>query len=221
MHKFQALYAPFAFGLLWFAEQSQDIECLLGRRAFTVSFKGTDPVEICLGLLLKMLHYGWVLVLPFYLHGFKAMIVPWLTLFGFGGFMLSTMFMVSHNTDHNKYHVSDPNGVCPDSTGDWARQQIETSTSWGGRIGSFFTGGLNLQIEHHLFPCMAHHYYADAQVIVKEECKKAGIRYCGYPTLLHNAIDFFTFIHHIGNDVPKDEAMKAEIYSAPYYNKAD
>jgi hypothetical protein len=68
---------------------------------------------------------------------------------------------------------------------------------------------------------MAHHYYADAQVIIKEECKKAGIRYCGYPTLLHNAIDHFKFLHHIGNDVPKDEALKAEIYSAPHYNKAD
>jgi fatty acid desaturase (delta-4 desaturase) len=129
------------------------------------------------------------------------MIVPWATLFLFGGFMLSMMFIVSHNTDHNKPEA----GMCPDSTtGDWARQQILTSTSWGGRIGSFFTGGLNLQIEHHLFPCMAHHYYADAQVIVKEECKKAGIRYCAYPTLLHNAIDHFKFLHHMGNDKPAE-----------------
>jgi fatty acid desaturase len=144
MHRFQAFYAPLAFGLLWFAEQWADIDCLLGRRAFLVTFKGTDPVEICLALLLKILHYGWVLVLPAYLHGFTAMIVPWMKLFLWGGFMLSMMFIVSHNTDHNKYDVSDPNGVCPDSTGDWARQQIETSTSWGGRIGSFFLWRLEL-----------------------------------------------------------------------------
>jgi fatty acid desaturase (delta-4 desaturase) len=201
MHRFQAFYAPLAFGMLWFAEQWADIECLLGRRAFLVSFKGTQPVEIVLGLFLKLLHYTWILFLPFYIHGFQAMIVPWATLFLFGGFMLSMMFIVSHNTDHNKPE----GGMCPDSSGDWGRQQILTSTSWGGRIGSFFTGGLNLQIEHHLFPCMAHHYYADAQVIVKEECKKAGIRYCAYPTLLHNAIDHFKFLHHMGNEKPKEE----------------
>jgi fatty acid desaturase (delta-4 desaturase) len=220
IHRFQAFYAPFAFGLLWFAEQNQDLECLLGRRAFDVNFKGTEPVEICLGIFLKLLHYAWVLVLPAYLHGIKFMLVPWVTLFGFGGCMLSLMFIVSHNTEYNTYHITDPNGVCPDHTGDWARQQIETSTSWGGRIGSFFSGGLNLQIEHHLFPCMAHHYYADAQVIIKEECKARGIRYCAYPTLIHNGIDFFKFLWKIGIDVPKDEAMKAEVYSAPYYNSA-
>merc|ERR1712129_224693 len=53
-----------------------------------------------------------------------------------------------------------------------------------GAIGSFFTGGLNLQIEHHLFPCMAHHLYPSAQRIIKEECAKAGIHYIAYDYFL-------------------------------------
>ena len=112
--------------------------------------------------------------------------------FGMGGFALASMFIVSHNIDEAKVLMQ------PGVKGDWARQQIETSTSWGGRIGSFMTGGLNLQIEHHLFPCMAHHLYADAQVIVQDECAKQGIRYAYYPTLLPNFIDHIKFLHHMG-----------------------
>merc|ERR1719240_843736 len=103
------------------------------------------------------------------------------------------MFIVSHNTDHVKV----------EQTGDWARQQIETSTSWGGSIGSFMSGGLNLQIEHHLFPCMAHNLYPAVQEIVKDECKKQGIKYNGYGFLLTNFIDHLKFLYAMGNP-PKE-----------------
>merc|ERR1712203_693387 len=88
---------------------------------------------------------------------------------------------------------------------DWARQQIETSTSWGGRIGSFFSGGLNLQIEHHLFPCMAHHLYARVQVIVKEECKKVGVQYTGYDYFWPNLADHVRFLYAFGQSPPPSD----------------
>merc|ERR1712232_887433 len=96
--------------------------------------------------------------------------------------------------------------------GDWAKYQIETSSSWGGAIGSFLTGGLNLQIEHHLFPCMSHHLYVPAQVIVKDECAKRGIRYSAYPTLLPNFIDHIKFLYHMGmpESVPNSNVKKVE-----------
>jgi fatty acid desaturase (delta-4 desaturase) len=113
--------------------------------------------------------------------------------FGFGGFCLAAMFIVSHNVDETKFLAN------PDTAKkDWAVQQIETSTSWGGAIGSFFSGGLNLQIEHHLFPCMAHNLYAEAQVIVKDECAKQGIRYTSYNTLFPNFVDHIKFLFEMG-----------------------
>lgn len=194
VHRFQFIYAHFLFGLMWFAEQVQDITILMSRSPdfCGVTFKGTSRSEIALGLFLKLVHYSWIIVLPLYMHGFQAMLCPWIAVFGFGGWLLASMFIVSHNVDHVKYSNSMAD------KGDWALQQIETSTSWGGAIGSFFSGGLNLQIEHHLFPCMAHNLYAEAQVIVKEECAKDGIRYSAYPTLLHNLVDHVKFLHLMG-----------------------
>jgi len=126
-----------------------------------------------------------------------------MTCFGFGGFALSSMFIVSHNVDATKLMEADAVKT------DWARQQIETSTSWGGVIGSFMTGGLNLQIEHHLFPCMAHHLYAPTQVVVKDECAKRGIQYTGYDYLLPNFIDHIKFLHQMGKQ-PQTTAAKGK-----------
>jgi len=199
-HRLQWIYAPFAFCFLWISIQLQDLSCLLNSQFFAVSFKGTKSLEIVFAVFLKVIHFCWIVVLPYQIHGLSAMLKPWMVLFGFGGFMLSAMFIVSHNTDHVKVLEA------PGPKGDWARQQIETSTSWGGAIGSFMSGGLNLQIEHHLFPCMAHHHYPVVQKIVMEECKKQGIEYNYYPTLLPNFIDHLKFLYTMGNPAKEGKA---------------
>jgi fatty acid desaturase (delta-4 desaturase) len=194
-HRFQFLYAPISFCFLWFSIQIQDLQCLLDAQFFDINFKGTKSVEISLAILLKVLHVCWLIVLPYHLHGFSAMLFPWIAVIGFGGFALASMFIVSHNVDETKF-FTDPSNV----EKDWARRQIETSTSWGGEIGSFFSGGLNLQIEHHLFPCMAHSLYPAAQAVVKDECAKQGIQYTAYDTLFPNFVDHIKFLYHMGKD---------------------
>jgi len=202
-HRFQFIYAPIAFCFLWISIQLQDLACLFDAKFFDVSFKGTKSLEIVLGVLLKVMHFCWIVVLPCQIHGLNVMLFPWMACFGFGGFCLASMFIVSHNVDETKI-------MADDTTKDWARQQIETSTSWGGRIGSFLSGGLNLQIEHHLFPCMAHHLYSDVQVIVKDECAKQGITYSAYGTLFPNFIDHIKFLYHMGQAPTKTTHGKSD-----------
>lgn len=201
-HRWQWLYGPVTFCFLWFSIQVQDLQCLLDARSFLVRFKGTSALQVVIAIILKLIHVGWLWVLPAWIHGVRAMILPWATVMCVGSFWLASLFIVSHNTIATKRAEEPLRGV--DSTsdggdgGDWARYQIETSTSWGGAIGSFFTGGLNLQIEHHLFPCLAHHLYVDAQVIVKEECAKRNIAYVGYDSFLPNFLDLIRFLHAAG-----------------------
>jgi fatty acid desaturase (delta-4 desaturase) len=192
-HRFQFIYGPISFCFLWISIQFQDLASLLNSQFHLVSFKGTKSLEITLGVLLKVLHFLWIVVLPYQIHGASVMLYPWMAVFGFGGFMLAAMFIVSHNVDETKA-VEQAGGA----KGDWAKQQILTSTSWGGPIGSFMSGGLNLQIEHHLFPCMAHNLYPEVQKIVKEECAKEGIRYSAYGYLLPNLIDHVKFLYQMG-----------------------
>ena len=61
--------------------------------------------------------------------------------------------------------------------------QVLTSANWGADIGNFFTGGLNLQVEHHLFPAISFMHYPAISRIVADECAKRGIPYVHYDTL--------------------------------------
>jgi len=203
-HKFQFIYGLLAFSQLWASIHFQDLQCLLDARSFLVRFKGTSANEMVLGVFLKLVHFGWFWFLPASIHGVRAMILPWATALMFGSFWLAALFIVSHNL------VATKEAEAPAmASGDWAKYQIETTSSWGGVVGSFFTGGLNLQIEHHLFPCVAHHLYSKVQVIVKEECKKAGVMYTAYDHFFPNLMDHVRFLYTYGR-APKDEDKKAK-----------
>lgn len=197
-HKYQYIYGPLSFTQLWASIHWQDLQCLFDARTFLIHFKGTSATEIVLGLSLKLVHVAWFYALPGYLHGFRAMLLPWCAALMCGSFWLAALFIVSHNV------IKCKNAEAPaTASGDWAKYQIETTSSWGGAIGSFLTGGLNLQIEHHLFPCMAHHLYSRVQVIVKEECNKSGVQYVGYDYFWPNLADHVRFLFAYGQGVPK------------------
>jgi len=197
-HRYQWLYGPLSFCLLAFSIHMQDLECLLNAKTFLVKFKGTSAPEIVLAIILKMIHFSWLYVLPASIHGVRAMIVPWLSAVFVGGFFLASLFIVSHNISDCKKADEPAN-----KKGDWAQYQIETSSSWGGRVASFLCGGLNLQIEHHLFPSVPHNLYTDLQVIVMEECKKRDVKYNYYPNLLPNFIDHIKFLYEMGRPAVK------------------
>lgn len=197
-HAYQWIYGPLLFCFLHPSIQVQDLLCLVTGRTYIVKFTGIGNAEVLLALMLKVIHLSWLIVLPIVWNGVYAMIVPLSSALLFGSFALSTVFIVSHNVAKAKF-VDDAI-----KKKDWAQYQIETSSSWGGSIGSFFTGGLNFQIEHHLFPSMPHHLYVRIQVIVREECAKAGVVYNYYPTLLENFVDHIKFLAMLGRPEKND-----------------
>jgi fatty acid desaturase len=66
------------------------------------------------------------------------------------GFNLGFFFTISHNFEDSKKS---------EFSNDWYKNQIESSSTYGGSMAWTLTGGLNYQIEHHLFPRMSHVHY--------------------------------------------------------------
>lgn len=83
-------------------------------------------------------------------------------------------------------------------TRDWGEQQVLTSANWGGVVGNFMTGGLNLQIEHHMFPAISFMHYPAISKIVRDECKKRDINYASYDTLPEILGRFYKFMKEVG-----------------------
>ena len=111
-----------------------------------------------------------------------------------GGLYLGVNFIISHVFEGVKYHhIENKNKI------DWCILQIETSSSVGGRLLGFFHGGLNYQIEHHLFPRISHVHYHKIQPIIMDWCKKNNIKYNYFPNIITNIKSCFKYIDEMGN----------------------
>jgi fatty acid desaturase (delta-4 desaturase) len=135
--------------------------------------------QIIPSILLRMFYYLRVIILPYYVGNAPL----WLSLFGVNlvaGFCLTFVFVLSHNfVGSCRFPKQQPHQ-------DWNKMQIETSCTYGGFLSSFLTGGLNFQIEHHLFPRMCSWHYNKISPIVRQVCEKHGVNYTYFPTILHN-----------------------------------
>jgi len=110
---------------------------------------------------------------------------------------LATLFSLSHNFENSD---RDPTEHF-DKTGEpicWFKAQVETSSTYGGMISGWLTGGLNFQVEHHLFPRMSSAWYPYIAPKVREVCKKHGVNYAYYPWILQNLISTFSYMHSAG-----------------------
>lgn len=195
-HKFQVVYAGLSFSLLYWSVQFQDWSSFLNKRVYDVKLLGLDRRESIEFVAGKFFHYLFSLFIPFYYHGI-ASLAMFCMYVSFGSFVLAWLFIVSHNLEETK-----PTNLSEGADKDWAQWQVETTATWGGAISSFFTGGLNYQIEHHLFPSLAHNLYKVIQPIVKEECAKRNVPYHEYPGILSISVKLMQFLVKMGTVPP-------------------
>ena len=78
-------------------------------------------------------------------------------------------------------------------------RHIASTSSSGGLVLSWFYGGLNYHIEHHLFPRISHVHYPKMRPIIREYCAEKGIPYKYYPTLLDTIRDYIDHLYYLGH----------------------
>lgn len=112
-------------------------------------------------------------------------------------FLLSGLFVLSHNFENSE---RDPTASFRE-TGEpvcWFKSQVETSSTYGGLIAGMVTGGLNFQVEHHLFPRMSSAWYPYIAPTVRRVCEKHGVKYAYYPWIWQNLFSTFKYMHKTG-----------------------
>ena len=83
---------------------------------------------------------------------------------------------------------------------DWAVHQVQTTVDFGqgNRLLSWYIGGLNFQIEHHLFPHICHIHYPALAPVVADTCKEYGLRYTAQPTFRAGLVSHFRWLRRMG-----------------------
>jgi linoleoyl-CoA desaturase len=82
----------------------------------------------------------------------------------------------------------------------WAEHQIRTTSNFAmdNKVISWFVGGLNFQVEHHLFPKVSHIHYPALSKIVEQKCKEFNLPYNYYPTLFGALASHFRVMKWLG-----------------------
>ena len=198
-HKFQAIYATFLMSAYWLASVTNtevlDLKhsgaAKAGIRMENGYIKGCRKYATALRIL-----YIYVnIITPFQ----RA---PFLTAFGHvmlmgvaGSLVLAILFSMSHNFQGAERHPTSQN----DSPVCWFKSQVETSCTYGGFVSGALTGGLNFQIEHHLFPRMSSAWYPYIAPTVRDVCQRHGVRYTYYPWMWQNWRSTLQYMHETGN----------------------
>lgn len=131
----------------------------------------------------KSIYYFLFIALPFLLLD----VTWWQYLIGFlvlhfaQGLTMGLVFQLAHVVEGTDYPTPDSKGNMEEA---WAEHQMRTTANFAGRSGTaaFFLGGLNMQIEHHLFPRVCHIHYRKIAAIVKSTAVEFNIPYIENPT---------------------------------------
>jgi linoleoyl-CoA desaturase len=97
---------------------------------------------------------------------------------------LSIVFQLAHTVEHTEFPVASvEEHKLPD---EFAAHQIKTTANFAtdNKLVNWLVGGLNFQIEHHLFPRISHVHYPQIHKIVKQACAEFGVKYKEFPTVL-------------------------------------
>ena len=86
----------------------------------------------------------------------------------------------------------------------WAVHQLMTTTNYApnNRILSWFVGGLNYQVEHHLFPNICHIHYRKISEIVRATAEEYNLPYHSLPSFRSALRIHWNMLRNLGNGKP-------------------
>jgi linoleoyl-CoA desaturase len=200
-HRFQQYYSVFLYGLLTFnwaiTTDFKQMRSYLKRKLSYGEAKSPKILWTTL-LITKTIYFSIWLVLPMLLG-----ITWWKVLVGFfvmhytAGLILSVVFQLAHVVKETTNPVPNENGEIENT---WAIHQLFTTTNFAPKnwIINWYTGGLNHQVEHHLFPNISHVHYGKISKIVKETAKECNLPYYEYKTFRSAVIAHFKHLKDLG-----------------------
>ena len=180
-HRAQHIYAWFLYSLMTlFWVTGKDFKSL--KKYKDNGMLGKKPgkyQELLRNLIVsKALYFGYLLVIPliFSAAPWYMTIVFFLAMHLVAGLLLASVFQLAHVMPSSEFPIADEQGQVHEH---WAVHQLKTTTNFSqkSKIFSWFIGGLNFQIEHHLFPNICHVHYKRLSKIVAETAKEYGLPY--------------------------------------------
>lgn len=202
-HRVQHIYTPFLYALsslIWvlFQDFEKYFKPKLSDESMSSRMKPVDHVLFWVSKLLYILFY---IALPVLLTGWMNWLVFFLALHIGLGFTLAIVFQLAHVVESTIFETVSK-GETKKLPNEWAIHQVLTTANFcpDNKIITWMAGGLNYQVEHHLFPRVSHVHYPALSKIVQAKCAEFNLPYHSMPTLFSAVSSHFRFIKSLGRN---------------------
>ena len=179
-HRFQHIYAFFLYSLnlirwVYYSDLKRIYHIITRQHSETIRPSGLEIFLLC---FFKLVHIGLFVVLPMI-----VLTVPWwqvaigyLCSLAMTGITMTVVFQLAHIVEDVHFPLPSDEGKMDNS---FAIHQLTTTSNFAtdSKIVSFLLGGLNFQVEHHIFPHVCHTHLSKIAPIVKQTAKEFGLPY--------------------------------------------
>jgi linoleoyl-CoA desaturase len=130
----------------------------------------------------KLFYIGWAIVIPLLVYPWWIVLAVYIGLSMIGSVIMAITFQLAHCVEEASF--ASPADLTSQRRV-WAVHEVETTVDFCPRnkLLTWLLGGLNYQIEHHLFPRLPHTLYPTIAPIVERNCRRYGVRYTVQPSL--------------------------------------
>lgn len=202
IHRFQHIYAWFLYGLmtiLWFLTKDYNQALRYGKKDL-LKTQNTSVKRHLVRIIFYKIIYGFIFIVAPLLWSPASW---YITLIGFlvmqfiCGFVLAVIFQPAHVIPTSDFPIPNESG---NIEADWAVSQLANTANFApnSRLLSWYVGGLNYQIEHHLFPNICHIHYRKISEIVQQTAKEFNLPYHSYKTFSAALLDHGRFLYRMG-----------------------
>ncbi len=200
IHRFQHFYAPFFYGLATISWVFiKDYVKFFKNEVGNYNGQKHPTKEYFYLFFYKAIYYVLFIVLPFIFIPipWTHILLGYLTMNAVAGFYLAMVFMLAHVVEETHFPMPNQEGTIENS---WAVHQLYTTANFASRsrFMNFMTGGLNCQVEHHLFPNICSIHYRKLAPIVEATAKEFKVPYYDNPTFTYAFGSHLRFLKKIG-----------------------
>lgn len=206
-HRFQFIYVVFFYSILtlYWVTGKDFVQFIQYRRhQVFCEEKKSNTRKFLQIIAMKVVYFFTILYLPIAIIGLpvSTTIFGFLIMQGIAGFILALVFQLAHTVEGTSHPLPNEEGIIEN---DWAIHQLQTTANFSRKSKwiSWYVGGLNFQVEHHLFPYISHVHYPHIAEIVKETAEEFGVPYLENRTFGEAVASHFAFLYQLGKPTPE------------------
>lgn len=211
VHRFQWIYSFLFYGLttLYWVTAKDFIQFYKFRRnGVNANSAAENRILLAKLITLKTVYLFVIIAAPVLFFGLSlgAVLAGFVLMHFAAGLILTVIFQLAHSVEGTTHPLPDDQGIIEN---DWAIHQLNTTVNFSRKNKwlSWYIGGLNFQIEHHLFPRLSHVHYPAIAHIVKDTAEEFGIPYLEKETFGQALQSHIVFLKKLGRLPDLDEAI--------------